>query len=56
MDNRIDIEMMQEELSTVMQAFATIKEKMPFLIKLSKEELKGLLTMDDGRKRFAAAV
>jgi len=52
MDNRIDIEMMQEELSTVMQAFATIREKMPFLVKLSKEELKGLLTMDDGRKPF----
>ncbi|MCK9618745.1 MAG: hypothetical protein M0R21_13030 [Lentimicrobiaceae bacterium] len=52
MDNKIDIQMTQEVYDEVMKAFATIKEKMPFLTKLSKEEVDNLLIMDERRKPF----
>jgi len=52
MDNRIDIELLSEDFNTVMQAFATIPQKMPFLTKLSKAELSDLQAMDDGQKPF----
>jgi len=52
MDNRIDIELLSEDFNTVMQAFATIRQKMPFLTKLSKAELSDLQAMDDGQKPF----
>jgi hypothetical protein len=52
MDNKIDIQLNQADFDAVMQAFATIRTKLPFLTKLSKDDLNGLVIMEDGRKPF----
>lgn len=40
--NRISAEMTQEDIDEVMAAIDTIKKKLPFLVTLSKKEMKGL--------------
>jgi len=52
MNNRINTEVSPATVDTIQQAFDTIKAQLPFLIKLSEPERRGLAKMDDGRRPF----
>lgn len=52
MNNRIDAEISPAGIDKVQQAFDAIKAELPFIIKLSENERKGLSKMDDGRRPF----
>ena len=52
MENRIEAELSGEDLSAVITAIGTIREKMPFLVRLTVEEKKSMVMMDDGRSPF----
>jgi len=52
MENRIDVVLAPETKDAVLQAVASAKQAMPFLIKLSDSDRRSLQMMDDGRKPF----
>lgn len=52
MNNRIDAEISPDGMNKIEQAINSIKAEMPFLIKLSDKERKGMALMDDGRRPF----
>lgn len=52
MENRINTELSAEDINAVLQAVTTIREKLPFLVKLTADEKKSLVMMDDGRAPF----
>ncbi|MFA5246182.1 MAG: hypothetical protein WC380_12845 [Pedobacter sp.] len=52
MENRINSELSSEDQNAVLQSVTTIREKLPFLVKLTAEEKKSLVMMDDGRAPF----
>ena len=54
MTNLINIEFNEEDYGTIMEAIAIIVSKMPFLVKLSDDEKKSLMRLEDGRSPFAA--
>ena len=51
-ENRVDASLSQEEVQEIMVAIQTIKEKLPFLIDLSKEERVSMLKMGDKSRAF----
>ncbi|MDX9882059.1 MAG: hypothetical protein RBS73_08320 [Prolixibacteraceae bacterium] len=53
MNNKVDKQLSDEEKTEILQLIATLRGKMPFLIKLSNDERKTMVFMDDGRKPFA---
>jgi hypothetical protein len=52
MENRIDVVMKPETKEKIFQAIKSVREEMPYLIKLSEDEHKSLQKMEDGRKPF----
>jgi len=52
MNNRIDAEITSAGVNKVQQAIDAIKAELPFIIKLSESESKGLQKMYDGRRPF----
>ncbi|WP_159521663.1 hypothetical protein [Sunxiuqinia indica] len=52
MENQINVELLAEDLDLILQSIVTIREKMPFLVRLTPEEKKTLAMMDDGRAPF----
>jgi hypothetical protein len=52
MNNRIDAEIKQAELDEIMNAFKIIKDKLPFLLKMTTDEHLSIHAMDDGRMPF----
>lgn len=53
MSNKISTQFSDEDLSAVLQAMDTIRQKLPFLVKLSAGEKKTTAMLDDGRAPFA---
>jgi hypothetical protein len=53
MANQISTQFSDEDLSEVLQAIATIRQKLPFLVKLSAGDKKTTAMLDDGRAPFA---
>ncbi|HLP88836.1 MAG TPA: hypothetical protein VK184_09650 [Nostocaceae cyanobacterium] len=53
-DNRIDASLSPADQKAVMQAIATIKEKLPFLIDLSLEERRALPKLGDKSRAFVS--
>jgi len=53
MKNQISAQLSDEDLSEVLQAIATIRQKLPFLVKLSKGDKKKIAMLDDRRAPFA---
>lgn len=53
MNNKVDKQLSAEEKTEILQLIASLRSKMPFLIKLSNDDRKSMLFMDDGRKPFA---
>jgi hypothetical protein len=53
MSNKVDAELSDEEQNEILQLITTLKSKMPFLIKLTNDDRKTMIFMDDGRKPFA---
>ncbi len=53
-DNRISASFSQSDRQAVMQAIATIREKLPFLIGLTTEERRTMLKMGDKSRAFVS--
>jgi len=53
MNNKVDVQLSDEEKNEILQLLIALKSKMPFLIKLTNDDRKSMLFMDDGRKPFA---
>lgn len=51
-DNRVDASLTPAEIADILAAIQTIKEKMPFLLGLSKEERVSMLKMGDKSRAF----
>ncbi len=51
-DNRISAEFSTQEQHTVMEAIATIRESLPFLIDVSPDERKSMLKLGDRNRAF----
>ena len=51
-DNRVSARITPEDVAAVQSAISTIKEKLPFLIGLSKEERVSMLKMGDKSRAF----
>jgi len=51
-DNRVSARITPEDVAAVQAAISTIKEKLPFLIGLSKEERVSMLKMGDKSQAF----
>lgn len=54
MSNLISAQISDEDLQSVLQAINTIRQKLPFLVKLSPAESKSLAMLLDGRYPFAS--
>lgn len=54
MSNQISAQFSDEDLNEVLQAIATIRRKLPFLVKLSADDKKKTAMLDDGRAPFAS--
>jgi hypothetical protein len=54
MANQISAQLTDEDLNEVLQAIATIRQKLPFLVKLSADDKKKTPMLDDGRIPFAS--
>ena len=52
MENTIDVVLTSENKKTILQELMNVKSGMPYLIRLSEEDRKSLLKMDDGCKKF----
>jgi len=53
MSNQISTQFTDEDLNDVLQAINTIRQKLPFLVKLSAGDKKTTSMLDDGRTPFA---
>jgi hypothetical protein len=53
MNNKVDKQLTDEEKKEILDLIATLRSKMPFLIKLSNDDRKSMVFMDDGRTPFA---
>ena len=53
MSNQISAEFSDEDLNDVLQAIDTIRQKLPFLVKLSPGDKRTTAMLDDGRAPFA---
>jgi hypothetical protein len=53
MGNQISAQLSEQDLNEVIQAIATIRQKLPFLVKLSVNDKKTTPMLDDGRAPFA---
>ncbi len=53
-DNRISASLSKADREAVMQAIATIREKLPFLIDLTTEERRTMLKMGDKSRAFVS--
>ena len=53
MINLLDAALSDQELAEVLQAIATIRQKLPFLVLLSSGDKKATAMLDDGRIPFA---
>ncbi|WP_341531222.1 hypothetical protein WKK05_28880 [Nostoc sp. UHCC 0302] len=53
-DNRISANFNQADREAVMQAIATIREKLPFLVDLTTEERRTMLKMGDKSRAFVS--
>ena len=53
MSNQISAQFTDEDLNAVLQAIDTIRQKLPFLVKLSAGDKKTTSMLDDGRTPFA---
>ncbi|MEH2162758.1 MAG: hypothetical protein V7K38_17460 [Nostoc sp.] len=53
-DNRISATLSPADKEAVMQAIATIKEKLPFLVDLTPEERRTMLKMGDKSRAFVS--
>jgi len=53
-DNRVSASLSKEDLDAVMNAIATIKSKLPFLIDLTPEESKALPRLGDKSRAFTS--
>jgi len=53
MSNKVDTQLSGEEKNEILQLIVALKSKMPFLIKLTNDDRKTMIFMDDGRKPFA---
>jgi len=54
MANQISAQLADEDLKEVLQAITTIRQKLPFLVKLSADDKKKTAMLDDGRTPFAS--
>jgi hypothetical protein len=54
MSNQISVQINDEDLTEVLQAIDTIRQKLPFLVKLSAGDKKTTAMLDDGRYPFAS--
>lgn len=54
MSNQISTQFSDEDLNDVLQAITTIRQKLPFLVKLSADDKKKTAMLDDGRAPFAS--
>lgn len=54
MANQISVQFSDEDLKAVLQAIDTIRQKLPFLVKLSADDKKKTAMLDDGRTPFAS--
>lgn len=54
MANQISAQLSEEDLNEILQAIATIRQKLPFLVKLSPDDKKKTAMLDDGRIPFAS--
>lgn len=54
MANQINVQLSDDDLDEVLQAIANIRQKLPFLVKLSPEDKKKTAMLDDGRIPFAS--
>ena len=54
MSNQINSQFSDEDLKDVLQAITTIRQKLPFLVKLSADDKKKTAMLDDGRTPFAS--
>jgi hypothetical protein len=54
MANQMSAQLPDEDLNEVLQAIATIRQKLPFLVKLSPDDKKKTSMLDDGRIPFAS--
>lgn len=52
MSNQMSVQINDEDLNAVLQAIDTIRQKLPFLVKLSPAEKKTTAMLDDGRIPF----
>lgn len=53
MSNKISAQFTEEDLNEVLQAINLIRQKLPFLVKLSAGDKKSTAMLDDGRAPFA---
>ena len=53
MSNKISVQISDQDLEDVLQALATIRQKLPFLVKLSPGDKRASAMLDDGRTPFA---
>lgn len=54
MANQINVQLSDDDLDEVLQAIANIRQKLPFLVKLSADDKKKTAMLDDGRTPFAS--
>lgn len=54
MANKISAQLTEEDLNEILQAIATIRQKLPFLVKLSPDDKKKTAMLDDGCIPFAS--
>ena len=53
MSNQIAAELPEQDLTEILQAIATIRQKLPFLVLLSPSDEKATAMLDEGRIPFA---
>jgi len=54
MANKISAQLTEVDLNEILQAIATIRQKLPFLVKLSPDDKKKTAMLDDGRIPFVS--
>lgn len=53
MSNRLSIELSDQDFQEILQSIATIRQRLPFLVKLSPGDKRASAMLDDGRIPFA---
>lgn len=52
MSNKLSVELSDQDLQEILQSITTIRQKLPFLVKLSPGDKKAIPMLDDGRIPF----